>query len=89
MSTWSALGIERTRDPEAIERAYEYQLRFVDPDTDPDAYRALRRAYEDAMQEAGAAPRMRTSGRKRKMPLPGKWKCHHLRARKLKFTPGR
>lgn len=56
MSIWSTLGIDRTGDPEAIEQAYEYQLRFVDPDTDPDAYRALRRAYEGAMQEAGAAP---------------------------------
>ncbi|TDT38564.1 hypothetical protein DES49_2541 [Halospina denitrificans] len=56
MNTWSILGIDRTQDPEAIESAYEYQLRFVDPDTDPDAYRALRRAYENAMQEAGAAP---------------------------------
>ena len=56
MNTWSTLGIDRTQDPEAIEDAYEYQLRFVDPDTDADAYRALRRAYEDAMREAGAAP---------------------------------
>ena len=56
MNTWSRLGIGRTQDPEEIERAYEHQLRFVDPETDPDSYRALRRAYEDAMQQAGAAP---------------------------------
>lgn len=56
MSTWATLGIDRTQDPEAIERAYEHQLRFVDPDADPDAYRALRNAYEDAMRQAGAAP---------------------------------
>lgn len=56
MSIWSTLGIDPTQDPEAIEQAYEHQLRFVDPDTDPESYRTLRKAYEGAMQQAGAAP---------------------------------
>lgn len=55
MSIWSRLGIERTDNPEAIEQAYEHQLRFMDPDSQPERYRVLREAYESAMEEAGAA----------------------------------
>jgi len=56
MSSWSKLGIERSRDPEVIERAYEHQLRFLDPESEPERYRALREAYESAMSEAGGEP---------------------------------
>lgn len=62
MSKWSTLGIEQTQDPEAIEAAFEHQLRFVDPDTSPDRYQTLVQAYEAAMREAGAAPQDRDFG---------------------------
>ena len=62
MSKWSTLGIEQTHDPEAIEAAFEHQLRFVDPDSTPERYQTLVQAYEAAMQEAGAEPQARDFG---------------------------
>ncbi|MGM0449278.1 MAG: hypothetical protein ACQERE_00465 [Pseudomonadota bacterium] len=62
MSKWSTLGIEQTHDPEAIEAAFEHQLRFVDPDTNQERYQTLVQAYEAAMREAGAAPQDRDFG---------------------------
>lgn len=62
MSNWSTLGIEQTRDPEAIEAAFEYQLRFVDPDAHPERYQTLVKAYEAAMREAGATPQEQDYG---------------------------
>lgn len=70
MNIWSTLGIEQTRDPEAIEQAYEHQLRFVDPEADPESYRTLRRAYEGAMQEAGAAPQDEDFGTEQEQGAP-------------------
>lgn len=62
MSKWSTLGIEQTHDPEAIEAAFEHQLRVVDPDAHPDRYQTLVQAYENAMREAGADPQEQDYG---------------------------
>ena len=62
MSKWATLGIEQTHDPEAIEAAFEHQLRFVDPESSPERYQTLVQAYEAAMQEVGAAPQDRDFG---------------------------
>jgi len=62
VNKWSTLGIEQTHDPEAIEAAFEHQLRFVDPDSTPERYQTLVQAYEAAMREAGAAPQARDFG---------------------------
>ncbi len=56
MSIWATLGMSPSTNPEDIEQAFEQQLRFVDPRKQPERYRELRAAYEQAMLEAGAEP---------------------------------
>ncbi|MDC0663392.1 J domain-containing protein [Marinobacter sp. SS21] len=51
MSCWDVLGIEPTRDPGEIERAYRQQVKFVEAAN----ARQLDDAYRDAMAQAGQA----------------------------------
>jgi hypothetical protein len=46
---WSVLGIEATGDLVAVKRAYAVKLKQARPDDDPQAYQALRAAYESAL----------------------------------------
>ena len=48
---WAALGMEPTADLEAVRRAYRARLKDAGPDRDPEAFQALRAAYE-AVNEA-------------------------------------
>lgn len=56
---WDTLGIEPTEDRRAIRVAYARRLKEIDVDADPQAFIALREAFEDAQQEAEHAEMMR------------------------------
>lgn len=49
---WEVLGIEYTNDAEAIRRTYLALLPSFHPESDPQGFKALRQAYESALQEA-------------------------------------
>lgn len=46
---WDVLGIAPTDDGRAIRRAYAARLKAIDPETEPETFRALRRAFEEAL----------------------------------------
>lgn len=52
MSCWIRLGLEPTQDLDAIRLAYRGQLPSHHPETDPEGFRALREAYEEALRLA-------------------------------------
>ncbi|OCG06973.1 hypothetical protein A9G13_08275 [Gilliamella sp. wkB178] len=49
---WHLLGIEETTDKAVIRQAYRAKLPKYHPETDPEGFKALREAYEYAMQYA-------------------------------------
>ena len=49
MDYWQTLGIEPTKDEEEIRRAYLKQLPNFHPEDDPEGFKRLRTAYEDAL----------------------------------------
>ena len=49
---WQALGIEPTSDQRAIRMAYSAKLKAMDPEADPQAFIALRDAFEAARDAA-------------------------------------
>jgi len=49
---WQLLAIEKTTDIAVIRQAYRAKLPEYHPETDPDGFKALREAYELAMQYA-------------------------------------
>ena len=49
-SCWQTLGIEPTNDEAVIKRAYAKQLKHNKPDKNPDGFRQLRAAYEQALE---------------------------------------
>lgn len=49
---WSVLGLEPTRDETTIRRSYAARLRATNPEDDPEGFKALREAYETALQVA-------------------------------------
>ena len=49
---WTLLGIEPTKDKKAITAAYRGQLSHVNPEDKPEEFKALRAAYEEALQLA-------------------------------------
>lgn len=49
---WKILGIEKTKDEEAIKTAYRSKLRYVNPEDDEEGFKELRRAYEEALEYA-------------------------------------
>lgn len=48
MDIWQRLGIKETDDLAAIKRAYHIKLRDCHPEDDPEGFRLLREAYEEA-----------------------------------------
>lgn len=49
---WEVLGIEYTHDADAIRQTYLALLPSFHPESDPQGFKALRQAYESALQEA-------------------------------------
>lgn len=49
---WQLLGIEKTTDIATIRQAYRAKLPNHHPETDPDGFKALRAAYENAIEYA-------------------------------------
>lgn len=49
---WERLGIDPTADTTAIKKAYAKQLKFNKPDKNPEGFRGLRAAYEQALEES-------------------------------------
>ena len=52
MSCWTFLGIEPTEDEGEIKRVYLEMLPLYHPEEDPDGFRKLRMALEEALREA-------------------------------------
>ena len=52
MEFWTHLGIEKTKDIEAINEAYHNKLPLVNPEDKPEEFKALRGEYEEALQYA-------------------------------------
>lgn len=59
---WEVLGIEPTSEEEVIKDAYRTKLVAVNPEEDPEGFKELRQAYEEAKQWAQKA-------KKKKNPL--------------------
>lgn len=51
MDIWSVLGIEPTTDEEQIRNAYFTRLPFHHPEEDPDGFKELRSALEEALHQ--------------------------------------
>ena len=52
MEFWTNLGIEKTKDVEAINAAYHKKLPLVNPEDKPEEFKALRSEYEEALRFA-------------------------------------
>ena len=52
MEFWTHLGIEKTKDIEAINAAYHNKLPLVNPEDKPEEFNALRAEYEEALRYA-------------------------------------
>lgn len=53
MEIWTHLGIEKTKDTNAIIKAYHEKLKLVHPEEKPEEFMALREEFEAAMRYAG------------------------------------
>ncbi len=67
MEMWTALGIEKTKDIEAITNAYHEKLALVHPEERPEEFMALRSEYEEALKYASSADEQ--EGEKEKTPV--------------------
>lgn len=48
--SFSILGIEPTKDENSVKKAYRQKLHSVNPEDDPEGFKALREAYEKALE---------------------------------------
>lgn len=51
---WELLKIEPTKDKDVISKAYKAELRKTNPEDNPEGFKALRAAYEEALKYAKA-----------------------------------
>lgn len=52
MDIWKILGIQATKDKDALKKAYRTKLSVTNPEDDPDGFMELRQAYEEAVRLA-------------------------------------
>ena len=52
MDKWNILGIDKTKDKQEIQAAYRSRLVSVNPEDDAEGFMMLRKAYEEALEEA-------------------------------------
>ncbi len=50
MDIWKILGIEETKEQDALKTAYRNKLTGVNPEDDPEGFMQLRQAYEEALR---------------------------------------
>ena len=48
---FNTLGIEATKEEKEIKKAYREKLHTVNPEDDPNGFKILREAYEEALKE--------------------------------------
>lgn len=52
MDKWNILGMDKTKDKQKIQAAYRSRLVSVNPEDDAEGFMKLRKAYEEALEEA-------------------------------------
>jgi len=72
MNIWRVLGLEPTRDVGAIRRAYATAAKQFHPEEQPEEFKRVRTAYEQAMAYARTAPRESTISGSYTTPPPPK-----------------
>ena len=71
-SCWTILGIAPTSDQRAIRMAYAARLKEIDPEADPQAYIALREAFECTAAKNEAVWQDTGGGWRRAWGAPGR-----------------
>ncbi|WP_282178033.1 J domain-containing protein [Vibrio nereis] len=49
MSFWDILGIAQTDDEDSVKRAYRAKIKYHHPEDDPDGFKRLKQAYDQAL----------------------------------------
>lgn len=65
MNCWEILGIAETRDKEAVRKAYLSRLPQFHPEENPEGFRILREAMEEALRLAGQMGEQRQDGQEK------------------------
>lgn len=66
IEVFQILGIEQTKDERALKNAYRDKLTVTNPEDDPEGFKRLRMAYEEACRYAGTRMQKRTRRRNRR-----------------------
>ncbi|SEG20748.1 Tetratricopeptide repeat-containing protein [Eubacterium ruminantium] len=56
LDIWAILGIEETADTDKLKKAYRIKLSENNPEDNPEGFKILRRAYEEALKKASETP---------------------------------
>ena len=78
---FNTLGIEATKEEKKIKEAYRARLHAVNPEDDPDGFKRLREAYEEALKYA------RQKGRRTRKSFSGRGIYFPVRTALQRFLP--